>query len=237
MKRHYYVQKMNSQEKLGADESAGADTAGIYTITVPRVEVAFPGVSDPVGKSAPSPTFTAILQRPPQSIVDFGTVNIYQDSGREVKGAARSDALPGGKIVDPAFDDKSDNSSNLSVTTTNDEDSDIISEYIGHYGRWQFGWTFLLCLFQIPTTFHIFCLVFQPPLYAGSLDRTSSRAERARASQDDYWSSDYLQIATWLVRLFFLLSTGNMIRPRTVAALHWTGFTEANQLSWDHTRV
>lgn len=165
MKRHYYVQKMNSQEKLGG-ESAGVDTAGIYTITVPRVEVAFPGGSEPVGKSAPSPTFTAILQRPPKSVVDFGTVNIYQDSSRTgngdgIKGAGRSATLPGGKIVDASFDDKSDNSSNLSVTSANDEDSDIISEYIGHYGRWQFGWTFLLCLFQIPTTFHIFCLVFQ----------------------------------------------------------------------------
>ncbi|XP_052903462.1 organic cation transporter protein [Anopheles moucheti] len=155
MKRHYYVQKMNSQEKLG-DDSAGMDTTGIYTITVPRVEVAFPGSTEPI---APSSTLVSILQRPPKTIVDFGTVNIYQppDSGVKV---GRSVTVPDGKMLDPPFDDNSDNSSNLSVSA-NDEDSDIISEYIGHYGRWQFGWTFLLCLFQIPTTFHIFCLVFQ----------------------------------------------------------------------------
>ncbi|XP_053695418.1 organic cation transporter protein-like [Sabethes cyaneus] len=47
------------------------------------------------------------------------------------------------------------------VENVPDDDSDIISDYIGHYGRWQFLWTFLLCLFQIPTTFHFFCLVFQ----------------------------------------------------------------------------
>uniref|UniRef100_A0A182W087 Uncharacterized protein n=1 Tax=Anopheles minimus TaxID=112268 RepID=A0A182W087_9DIPT len=150
---------MDSQEKLGG-VSAGVDTTGIYTITVPRAEVALPGSTEPVlGKSVQSPTFTSILQRPPKTIVDFGTVNIYQqqDGGAKVgRGCSVSD----GKILDPAFDDKSDNSSNLSVSA-NDEDSDIISEYIGHYGRWQFGWTFLLCLFQIPTTFHIFCLVFQ----------------------------------------------------------------------------
>lgn len=42
-----------------------------------------------------------------------------------------------------------------------DGESDIISELIGHKGSWQLFWAFLLCLFQFPTTFHIFCLVFQ----------------------------------------------------------------------------
>lgn len=42
-----------------------------------------------------------------------------------------------------------------------DCDSDVISSYIGHYGWWQFYWTFLLGLFQCPSTFHIFVFVFQ----------------------------------------------------------------------------
>lgn len=42
-----------------------------------------------------------------------------------------------------------------------DCDSDIISNYIGHYGKWQFYWTFVLCLFQLPSTFQIFAFVFQ----------------------------------------------------------------------------
>lgn len=42
-----------------------------------------------------------------------------------------------------------------------DGDSDIISEHIGHIGPWQLFWAIMLCLFQFPTTFHIFCLVFQ----------------------------------------------------------------------------
>jgi hypothetical protein len=42
-----------------------------------------------------------------------------------------------------------------------DGDSDIISEHIGHIGYWQLFWAVVMCLFQFPTTFHIFCLVFQ----------------------------------------------------------------------------
>jgi hypothetical protein len=42
-----------------------------------------------------------------------------------------------------------------------DSDSDIISEHIGHIGKWQLFWAIILCCFQFPTTFHIFCLVFQ----------------------------------------------------------------------------
>jgi hypothetical protein len=42
-----------------------------------------------------------------------------------------------------------------------DGDSDVISELIGHIGPWQLFWAFMMCLYQFPTTFHIFCLVFQ----------------------------------------------------------------------------
>lgn len=53
--------------------------------------------------------------------------------------------------------------------TDNDEEvdnnSDIISECIGHIGKWQVFWAALLCFFQFPTTFHIFCLVFQVSLF------------------------------------------------------------------------
>lgn len=47
------------------------------------------------------------------------------------------------------------------ISKDEDSDSDIISDYIGHYGWWQFFWTFLLGLFQCPSTFHIFAFVFQ----------------------------------------------------------------------------
>ncbi|XP_058129874.1 organic cation transporter protein isoform X2 [Anopheles ziemanni] len=182
MKRHYYVHKMNSQEKLGAPTGDGADTAGIYTITVPRVEVTFPtGPPERTGKG-PGHAFTSLLQRPPGGGIDFGTVNIYQ-TGRDgpLSNAAAKGGQPTGAV--PAFDDKSDNSSNLGLGNASDEDSDIISEYIGHYGRWQFGWTFVLCLFQIPTTFHIFCLVFQ----AATRDFWCARPEHLAAVPVDVW--------------------------------------------------
>lgn len=130
MKRHYFVQQMNNQQQ----QQRGTLDGGVYAIT-------------PVDQS--SKGFDA-TDGPP----DYGIVNIYQKSSRDLKG------LGGGKsIYLDSGDDKSDSDSN--VTAGGDGDSDIISEYIGHYGLWQFCWTFLLCLFQIPTTFHIFCLVFQ----------------------------------------------------------------------------
>jgi len=42
-----------------------------------------------------------------------------------------------------------------------DADSDVISNFLGHYTRWSFLWSLLLCLFQLPTTFHLFMFVFQ----------------------------------------------------------------------------
>lgn len=45
-----------------------------------------------------------------------------------------------------------------------DVDSDVLSNFLGHYSTWSFLWTFLLCLFQLPTTFHIFIFTFQVSL-------------------------------------------------------------------------
>ncbi|GAB0094988.1 organic cation transporter protein [Sergentomyia squamirostris] len=42
-----------------------------------------------------------------------------------------------------------------------DNNSDVISDLTGHFGRWQLMWTFLLSLFQFPSTFHLFSFVFE----------------------------------------------------------------------------
>ncbi|XP_055547162.1 organic cation transporter protein-like [Wyeomyia smithii] len=158
MKRHYFVQQMNTRPRVDPD--------GVHKISSrtkdggPKgmANVAFEG-TDEVGGT---------IYGPP----DYGIVNIYQK--------ATEGSPVGGKALYNGGDDRSDNGSNV---TAADDDSDIISEYIGHYGRWQFGWTFLLCLFQIPVTFHIFCLVFQ----AAVRDYWCARPDHLRAIPLELW--------------------------------------------------
>lgn len=41
------------------------------------------------------------------------------------------------------------------------ENTDVISDILGHFGWWQFIWTLTLSLFQFPSTFHLFSFVFE----------------------------------------------------------------------------
>lgn len=41
------------------------------------------------------------------------------------------------------------------------ENTDAISDLLGHFGWWQFIWTVTLSLFQFPSTFHLFSFVFE----------------------------------------------------------------------------
>lgn len=43
------------------------------------------------------------------------------------------------------------------------EEQDVISKSIGDFGRWQLTLTFLLSLFNLPCTWHIYALTFQSP--------------------------------------------------------------------------
>lgn len=49
----------------------------------------------------------------------------------------------------------------LPTDLSQDENSDVISNFLGHYTRWSFLWTLLLCLLQLPNTFHLYMFVFQ----------------------------------------------------------------------------
>lgn len=42
-----------------------------------------------------------------------------------------------------------------------DGECDVIGNLIGDYGKWQLIMTFLLALFQVPNTFHIYSPTFQ----------------------------------------------------------------------------
>ncbi|KAM7359682.1 organic cation transporter protein isoform 1-T2 [Cochliomyia hominivorax] len=50
---------------------------------------------------------------------------------------------------------------NKNKNLVDDVDSDIISNFIEHYGKWNFIWTLILSLFQITPTFQMFAFVFQ----------------------------------------------------------------------------
>lgn len=44
------------------------------------------------------------------------------------------------------------------------EETDVIGDLVGHFGKWQFLMTILLSLFQVPNTFHISSSVYQVSL-------------------------------------------------------------------------
>ncbi|KAH8361815.1 hypothetical protein KR200_001273 [Drosophila serrata] len=82
-----------------------------------------------------------------------------------------------------------------------DADSDVISNFLGHYTRWSFLWTLLLCLFQLPTTFHLFMFVFQ----MADTDVASGEASPMLQGCVDLDKLDHLQTRL-LERLFGAIS-------------------------------
>lgn len=61
---------------------------------------------------------------------------------------------------------------------SDDPDSDIISNFIGHYGKWNFIWTFVLSLFQITPTFQMFAFVFQVSNKINKIDNKNNNNEK-----------------------------------------------------------
>ncbi|TMW50138.1 hypothetical protein DOY81_004763, partial [Sarcophaga bullata] len=47
------------------------------------------------------------------------------------------------------------------IVNDDDEETDVIGDLVGHFGKWQFLMTILLSLFQVPNTFHISSSVYQ----------------------------------------------------------------------------
>nr|XP_029732267.1 organic cation transporter protein-like [Aedes albopictus] len=163
MKRHYFVQ-MNSQQRV-SPVGVSAVSSGAPSLEAVgskggggTVNGGYDGTDD-------------VDQSPP----DYGIVNIYQRSNGDLSSL-------GGKSKN-MYEGSHEKSESDKGGSGADEDSDIITEYIGHYGLWQFYWTFLLCLFQIPTTFHIFCLVFQ----AANRDFWCARPAHLRSIPLELW--------------------------------------------------
>lgn len=163
MKRHYFVQMNNQQRVSPVGVSAVSSGAPSLEAVGSKggggtVNGGYDGTDD-------------VDQSPP----DYGIVNIYQRSNGDLSSL-------GGKSKN-MYEGSHEKSESDKGGSGADEDSDIITEYIGHYGLWQFYWTFLLCLFQIPTTFHIFCLVFQ----AANRDFWCARPAHLRSIPLELW--------------------------------------------------
>lgn len=47
------------------------------------------------------------------------------------------------------------------IPDDNGEETDVIGDLVGHFGKWQFLMTILLSLFQVPNTFHISSSIYQ----------------------------------------------------------------------------
>ncbi|XP_055903253.1 organic cation transporter protein isoform X2 [Eupeodes corollae] len=63
------------------------------------------------------------------------------------------------------------------------EETDVIGELVGHFGKWQFLMTILLSLFQVPNTFHISSPVYQ----AANKNFWCSRPDNLRSIPVDVW--------------------------------------------------
>lgn len=63
------------------------------------------------------------------------------------------------------------------------EETDVIGDLVGHFGKWQFLMTILLSLFQVPNTFHISSPVYQ----AANKNFWCSRPDNLRSMPVDVW--------------------------------------------------
>jgi MFS family permease len=74
--------------------------------------------------------------------------------------------------------------SNTKKKTAEDEE-DVVSTAIGEFGRWQLLMTFLLSLFNIPCTWHIFV----PTFHAAERETWCARPERFLSVHPDRWKN------------------------------------------------
>nr|CAD7453463.1 unnamed protein product [Timema tahoe] len=81
-------------------------------------------------------------------------------SGSDTKDSASmaTTATPNGGPVKTTLKDS------FGSTAEEEEEDDPVSQAVGEFGRWQLQLTFLLSLFNVPCTFHIFAVTFQAPV-------------------------------------------------------------------------
>lgn len=77
------------------------------------------------------------------------------------------------------------------------DETDVIGDLVGHFGKWQFLMTMLLSLFQIPNTFHISSPVYQVSRKHFTFSDTfSSRSYERREGMDVTYISNPLRTSS-----------------------------------------
>lgn len=103
----------------------------------------------------------------PSDTMEPRTDPVFQTNLKQFDAPTKNKVFGGDKvIVDDVPVIKFNNDESFDEGTNGD--SDVISEYIGHYGWWQFFWSILLGLCQCPSTFQIYAFVFQVSLISKS---------------------------------------------------------------------
>ncbi|KAH8347517.1 hypothetical protein KR059_012009, partial [Drosophila kikkawai] len=105
---------------------------------------------------------------------------IMHDTGKPSPTATTSPTIPPSKMTatpqSPAGLDPQ-------APTDDEDETDVIGDLMGHYGKWQLLMTVLLSLFQVPNTFHISSSIYQ----AANKDFWCQRPEELQQLPVDVW--------------------------------------------------
>ncbi|XP_003436361.2 organic cation transporter protein isoform X2 [Anopheles gambiae] len=129
------------------------DCSGMHITLNPSSRATSPSAM--LGKASATPSPTPSATHPLGHPNPLKSINNNNSSSSNNKASSKPCGKGGGNAGDGG------GSKGAKKRKSSDEESDIIGELIGDYGKWQFVMTFLLSLFQVPNTFHIYSPTFQ----------------------------------------------------------------------------
>uniref|UniRef100_A0A0A1XIU6 Solute carrier family 22 member 21 n=2 Tax=Zeugodacus cucurbitae TaxID=28588 RepID=A0A0A1XIU6_ZEUCU len=99
------------------------------------------------------------------------TAKRKNSNSNEINNTATSEAPPANTTTEPsatvtsatiaANNGPSRREPHISTSSNGEDETDVIGDLVGHFGKWQCLMTMLLSLFQVPNTFHISSPVYQ----------------------------------------------------------------------------
>ncbi|KAH8243832.1 hypothetical protein KR032_010446 [Drosophila birchii] len=105
---------------------------------------------------------------------------IMHDTGKPSPTATTSPTIPPSKMTGTP---QSPAGLDPQAPTDDEDETDVIGDLMGHYGKWQLLMTVLLSLFQVPNTFHISSSIYQ----AANKDFWCQRPEELQQLPVDVW--------------------------------------------------